>query len=411
MKVKNSLKIFVVLLVMFAMFIICDNAVFATEISNEDLQNILDKIPNTIESNEILNSPADYWEWTMVAEREVKSIVGDIQGVRLEVGFVSNSNTGIIDLSKANVSFYDSSSNKVLKNKVITIKCANWNENNKKHIEEKLNVLNLKNEDYYISAELDLSKNEDSETFFSRVSQNHFNKLLNDSSIKCTLGSSAGEWGDGVYECSLGQMFFSMDNVMYYMYNNVSVKGIPTENKEPDLIQKTDNKTNVILDTDTNIVPSDTVLEVTEIKDKQLYTTITESLKNVSNKFVAYDITLKSKGVEIQPNGNVKISIPIPSEFNKSQLVAYRIDESGKKIEYTVKVNGEYAIIETDHFSTYVLGEMQKESNQESNQENSNTNKEKDDTPKTGTVEYTFVAGIVLLLSVTGLIILKKKQN
>ena len=106
-------------------------------------------------------------------------------------------------------------------------------------------------------------------------------------------------------------------------------------------------------------------------------------------------------------SGNVKISIPIPSEFNKSQLVAYRIDESGKKIEYTVKVNGEYAVIETDHFSTYVLGEMQ----QESNQENSNANKEKDNTPKTGTVEYTFVAGVVLLLSVTGLIILKKKQN
>ena len=405
MIVKNKLKIFSMLFLILLSVIFCsNNTVLATDIANVELQTILDKIPDTIETDKILSTPDDYWQWTLDVSAEVQSTIGDVEGIHIETTFVRDTNTGIIDLSKVTVSLSDSNYDNEL-SKTITIKCSNWNENDKKHIEEKLNSLNLKDESYHISANLDLSEDTDSTKFFSSVSQNHFDKLLNDSSIKTALGSTAGDWGDGVYACYSGQMFFSMNNVMYYMYPHISVEGIPVE-----VVETADKTTNVSLSADTSILPSNTVLEVKEVKSGEAYNTITESLKNVSNKFVAYDITLKSDGVEIQPNGNVQISLPIPSGYDTSKLVVFRVETDGTIIKYDTKIEDNYAIIETDHFSNYVIAEQNVSSTTETDK-TPIQNGEKDDTPKTGTVQYIGLAGIVVALSSIGIIALRNKKH
>ena len=404
MIVKNKLKIFSMLFLILLSVIFCsNNTVLATDIANVELQTILDKIPDTIETDKILSTPDDYWQWTLDVSAEVQSTIGDVEGIHIETTFVRDTNTGIIDLSKVTVSLSDSNYANEL-SKTITIKCSNWNENDKKHIEEKLNGLNLKDESYHISANLDLSEDTDYTRFFSSVSQNHFDKLLNDSSIKTALGSTAGDWGDGVYACYSGQMFFSMNNVMYYMYPHISVEGIPVE-----VVETADKTTNVSLSADTSILPSNTVLEVKEVKSGEAYNTITESLKNVSNKFVAYDITLKSDGVEIQPNGNVQISLPIPSGYDTSKLVVFRVETDGTIIKYDTKIEDNYAIIETDHFSNYVIAEQNVSSTTETDK-TPIQNGEKDDTPKTGTVQYIGLAGIVVALSSIGIIALRNKK-
>lgn len=404
MIVKNKLKIFSMLFLILLSVIFCsNNTVLATDIANVELQTILDKIPDTIETDKILSTPDDYWQWTLDVSAEVQSTIGDVEGIHIETTFVRDTNTGIIDLSKVTVSLSDSNYDNEL-SKTITIKCSNWNENDKKHIEEKLNGLNLKDESYHISANLDLSEDTDYTRFFSSVSQNHFDKLLNDSSIKTALGSTAGDWGDGVYACYSGQMFFSMNNVMYYMYPHISVEGIPVE-----VVETADKTTNVSLSADTSILPSNTVLEVKEVKSGEAYNTITESLKNVSNKFVAYDITLKSDGVEIQPNGNVQISLPIPSGYDTSKLVVFRVETDGTIIKYDTKIEDNYAIIETDHFSNYVIAEQNVSSTTETDK-TPIQNGEKDDTPKTGTVQYIGLAGIVVALSSIGIIALRNKK-
>lgn len=405
MIVKNKLKIFSMLFLILLAVIFCsNNTVLATDITNVELQTILDKIPDTIETVKILSTPDDYWQWTSDVSAEVQATIGDVEGIHIETTFVRDTNTGIIDLSKVVVSLSDSNYANEL-SKTITIKCSNWNENDKKHIEEKLNGLNLKDESYHISANLDLSEDIDSTKFFSSVSQNHFDKLLNDSSIKTALGSTSGDWGDGVYACYSGQMFFSMNNVMYYMYPHVSVEGIPVE-----VVETADKTTNVSLSADTSIVPSNTVLEVKEVKSGEAYNTITESLKNVSNKFMAYDITLKSDGVEIQPNGNVQISLPIPSGYDTSKVVVFRVETDGTKIKYDTKIENNYAIIETDHFSNYVIAE-QNVSNTAETDKTPIKNGEKDDTPKTGTIQYIGLAGIVVALSSIGIIALRNKKH
>lgn len=409
MEITKSIKIFTTLILLFALIFMCSsNSVFATDITDETLQNILDKIPNTIETKITFSTPNDYWNVPSPLQeigKEIEYTVGDIQGISIETSFVQNDSNGIFDLSKINVSLYDSSNHTALKTKTITVKWANWSEKDKKHIEEKLNSLNLKDESYHISANLNLKEETDSKEFFSRVSQNHFDKLLNDSNIKTALGSTAGDWGNGVYACYSGQMFFSMNNVMYYMYPHVSVEGIPVE-----VVETADKTTNVSLNADTSIIPSNTVLEVKEVKSGKAYNTITESLKNVSNKFMAYDITLKSDGVEIQPNGNVQISLPIPSGYDTSKIVIFRVETDGTKTQYDVEIKDNYAIIETDHFSNYVIAE-QNVSNTTETDKTPIQNGEKDDTPKTGTIQYVGLAVIVVALSSIGIIALRNKKH
>lgn len=195
------------------------------------------------------------------------------------------------------------------------------------------------------------------------------------------------------------------DNIpSYVIINGVDIEDTTTNNNDNKNDTKpvvaTDNKTNIKLETNDGVVPSNTVLEVQPITEGKIFDNVKKVLSNV-NKFKVFDITLKSNGVEIQPNGKVKISIPIPQDFDTLKLMVYRIEGNGKKISYKVNVvtidNVKYAQFETDHFSTYVLAETEPNSN------------EKDNTPKTGTETNAipYVLGIVATIGIA--FIIKRK--
>ena len=75
------------------------------------------------------------------------------------------------------------------------------------------------------------------------------------------------------------------------------------------------------------------------------------------NQFKVYDITLlDNNGNNVQPSGNVKVSIRIPEKFDKNNIEVYRVDGE-QLINYDVVIDGDNAIIETDHFSNYIIGE------------------------------------------------------
>lgn len=167
-------------------------------------------------------------------------------------------------------------------------------------------------------------------------------------------------------------------------------------------------ETNIKLETSEGVIPSNTVLEVAPITEGTTYNTVKTALTNIS-KFKIFDITLKSNGVAIQPNGKVKISIPVPTEYNKSNLVVYRVADNGEKTEYTVTVNGDVATFETDHFSTYVLAEKEVAQNTENT--NNTTDRKKDDTPKTGTIASIYFMIPVAVISAVGIIAFRKKET
>lgn len=75
------------------------------------------------------------------------------------------------------------------------------------------------------------------------------------------------------------------------------------------------------------------------------------------NQFKVYDITLlDNNGNNVQPSGKVKLSIRIPEKFDKNNIEVYRVDGE-QLINYDVVIDGDNAIIETDHFSNYIIGE------------------------------------------------------
>ena len=189
-------------------------------------------------------------------------------------------------------------------------------------------------------------------------------------------------------------------------------------------VTTTDTNTNIKLESNTDIVPSDTVLEV-KVVDKNNIT-----VENANN-FIAYDITLKSNGTEIQPNGNVKIKIPVPEGYKTNSLIVYRID-GNNKIKYNVTVETidgvNYAVFETNHFSTYILAEQKTEVETKPSTDNQQqtttppattetpskptTNKgEKDNTPKTGTIDIIGYMIPVAVISAYGIILIKRKET
>lgn len=177
-------------------------------------------------------------------------------------------------------------------------------------------------------------------------------------------------------------------------YSNVVI----VKRSKPTTITKENTETNIKLEAEEGVVPSNVILAVTPVTEGIVYNTVKTVLTDMK-QFKIFDINLLSDGVKVQPNGKVRITIPVPTEFNKENLVVYRVEEDGTKTEYNVTVNGETATFETDHFSTYVLAEK------------TVADKEKDDTPKTGTVESIYFILTITAISALGIIAFRKKEN
>lgn len=179
--------------------------------------------------------------------------------------------------------------------------------------------------------------------------------------------------------------------------------------KEKDITKK-DEKSKIKFETTTGVVPEDTKLAVKEIKEEKTIKTIKETLKEVSNKYVIFDISLIHNDKEIQPNGKVKISIPVPNGYDTSNLVVFRIESDGSKIEFkvdVVEIDGiKYAQFETEHFSNYVL--VEKRTEKVAEQENSN--RVLDDQPKTGIFDIKLFIGIIMVVF-TVVVVKNKRKN
>lgn len=170
-----------------------------------------------------------------------------------------------------------------------------------------------------------------------------------------------------------------------------------------------DDKTNVKFEYTEGTLPKDIKLEVNKLSQSDIDSKIKTTLTDI-NKFEIFDINLLRDGEKIQPNGKVKVSLPITTGFDKSRLIVYRIEENNK-IEYEVTVvtidGKEFAQFETDHFSYYVLGETLKENNSSNSLDKGQI---LEDEPKTGIISGTIGTTVLLVLASIGYGVCKKKM-
>ena len=119
-----------------------------------------------------------------------------------------------------------------------------------------------------------------------------------------------------------------------------------------------DQATGVKLEAEANVLPEGTTMSVTPILNGADYEKAKLALEEIGGNFALYDITLLGPdNAAIQPNGAVKISIPVPEGMDAGLIVVYRINADGTKtlIESTIE-NG-YVVFLTNHFSLYAIVE------------------------------------------------------
>lgn len=198
--------------------------------------------------------------------------------------------------------------------------------------------------------------------------------------------------------CNFNSQYSDISNI-YTLTRNDGLKVVVIANVNTKDINLKDEVTNIKIDTTTAVLPANTKLVVKELKEGETYKVAEKLLTNVVDKMYVYDITLQSEGVEVQPNGKVKVSIPIPNDLEANRLVVYGINDDETKTEYAVTVENGFATFQTDHFSIYVLGEKAEEQQiTETTQKN-----EKDNTPKTGN-ENVVENAIAILIATIGII-------
>ena len=471
MKTKFNSKLLLVLGIML-MIIFAFNlkSVYAVEVN----ANTLESLPTTLEVGIPTTEAIDedgYISAKIVEEVEaaVEKIIGaELPTGQLTVGFNSDV---LLDVAKVDLKLYDTDmQTNLIASKTVVVKYTdNWNQADSDYVKNKCKDINLQ-----LNVNVDYTDKRDSDT----VIEEAYSELINDSSIKCTFHSNMGIWSFPDFYAH-GILVFTKNDVVYYTVSTQGNAGIPTmtipesvEDTEeaymnyviselgklekfadvelkmekyeegdkneyflycgsPDpamillnkdiskvKVESIDKDTNVKLETVGAVVPTNTIMEVKTVKEGTVFDTVKKVVTDAKN-YKVFDITLESNGKKIQPNGNVKISIPIPSDMGVENLIVYRVAEDGKKTEYKVTVetveNVKYATFETNHFSTYVLAELSVKENETpttNNNQNVNTNNDKlDESPKMGVNDMMIIfASFLAVISLASIVITKRMK-
>ena len=97
-------------------------------------------------------------------------------------------------------------------------------------------------------------------------------------------------------------------------------------------------------------------LEVSQVFDGKSFQLISANYGDV--KSAVFDISTYKDGVKVQPNGKIKVRIPLPQGFGSGNVfVCYVDSENGKVQKIKATVNGGYVEFEAEHFSEYAVVE------------------------------------------------------
>ena len=115
---------------------------------------------------------------------------------------------------------------------------------------------------------------------------------------------------------------------------------------------KTDGETGLDVGFDDDVLPADTQVVV----DREYDGVAFSFLNSVTRKFEMFNITLVRDGQPVQPNGKVRVRIPLPEGYNPKMTRVYYVatDGSGKQLLDSVIEDG-YIVFETTHFSDYAI--------------------------------------------------------
>lgn len=112
----------------------------------------------------------------------------------------------------------------------------------------------------------------------------------------------------------------------------------------------------VIVESEDGTIPDGTDLVVVDITAEETSRYIIENLINASQVKI-YNITLYKDKTEIQPNGKIKVKVPLPALYKENQCVIYRVESDGSFTDMGAQYSDGYMLFETEHLSNYILYE------------------------------------------------------
>jgi len=176
-------------------------------------------------------------------------------------------------------------------------------------------------------------------------------------------------------------------------------------------VKTSDVKTDITITPADNSIPLDTLIKADKLTSGTEYEKIITVLDVENHE--TFDLTLYSSSISKNiTSGNFEVKIPISDSLKGKTLIVYYVNANNEIEEHEVTPTGNYAVFTTNHFSIYTLAEK----NITATDDKTNTDNEvtpdageKDDTPKTGSVDVVlFASAIVAVISVAGIVLVKK---
>ncbi|MBQ4348232.1 MAG: leucine-rich repeat domain-containing protein [Clostridia bacterium] len=113
----------------------------------------------------------------------------------------------------------------------------------------------------------------------------------------------------------------------------------------------------VVVNPETELSPEYVLHSYIVAENNQVAIEADKVLNGLSEQYKLYNITLYKGGKEAQPNGKIKVMIPIPVGYDRNNIMVYWYKEDGTIESVSAKVEGDYATFVTEHLSYYALVE------------------------------------------------------
>lgn len=163
-----------------------------------------------------------------------------------------------------------------------------------------------------------------------------------------------GFWGEDVQE--VDAPIFENEEAVTIHFGEEN----PEKPTSPDLSYDPTTVTDTDTDVGVEFIPAhydgEVDISVEQSVDEAAFSVISTQLD--ASKNIVFDIKLTVDGEETQPNGTVKVKIPLPDGYDPSRSFVYYVNTKTLKLERMPAeyVDG-YMVFETDHFSYYAIVE------------------------------------------------------
>lgn len=198
---------------------------------------------------------------------------------------------------------------------------------------------------------------------------------------------------------------FLNDKTSLYNMSDVTI------NTDPDVPVPEDKDITLtdVTGTGVTVISKESILNGMELEAKlltsgELYDKVKEALKD--GKFTLYDLYLLENNLEVQPDGTITVSIPVPDGYDGTKCNVYRVNEDGSVTEITAALKDGKLVFETDQMGAFAI--YQPAAVEPTNPDgNGGTT----DSPQTGDSSNVAMWFAMSLLSLAALTVLSRKKK